>query len=64
MRTFLAILIYSVPVVFILLSIMNMRKYRSLQGSGRIPDIVGARARQELFFALSILSAVGIFILS
>jgi|GEM_PF-5531682 len=62
MRTFFEVLIYCVPVIFIGLSRMYMLKFRRLQGTGKIPDILSAEQKQTFFFVLSLLTALIIFV--
>ncbi|WP_184546195.1 hypothetical protein [Mucilaginibacter sp. FT3.2] len=57
-------LIYIIPVVFIVLSRKYKLKFNRLQGTGKIPDIMGARRRENLFFFLAILSALLILIIT
>lgn len=57
-------LIYIIPVVFIVLSRKYKLKFNRLQGTGKIPDIVGARRRENLFFFLAILSALLILVIT
>nr|WP_294793890.1 hypothetical protein [uncultured Mucilaginibacter sp.] len=62
METFLDVIIYSTPIIFIALSRMYMLKYRKLQGTGKIPDIMSAEKKQTFFFVLSLVTALVIFI--
>lgn len=58
MITILEYLIYSIPVLFIMLSRKYMNKFHKLQESGRIPEIVGAKQRQVVFLVSAIISAM------
>jgi hypothetical protein len=44
------------------LSAIYKLKFNKLQGTGRIPSIVGAKQRQIVFFVLAVLSALVILI--
>jgi hypothetical protein len=58
MTTILEYLAYCTPVVFVVLSRLYNLKFNRLRGTGKIPDIEGARRRQTLFSVLAILSAL------
>ena len=58
MNNNLAYLSYGIPLIFIILSIIYMLKCNKLIGSGKIPSIVSAKGKQELFLFLAVLSAM------
>ena len=62
MKNIFEYLLYCIPVVFIALSRMYMLRHKKLQGTGKIPDIVNAQSRQNFFLALSIITALVIFV--
>ena len=47
MTTILEYLAYCTPVVFVVLSRVYKLKFNKLQGTGKIPDIQGAKQRQR-----------------
>jgi hypothetical protein len=55
---------YLIPVIFILLSCKYMLQFKKLQGTGKIPYIIGARKRQNVFLCLAILSVLIIMVIS
>jgi hypothetical protein len=63
MTTILEYLAYCTPVVFVVLSRVYKLKFNKLQGTGKIPDIQGAKQRQTLFSVLAILSALLIIVI-
>jgi len=56
-------LLYVLPVIFILLSYKYMRRFKKLQGSGKIPYILGAKLRQNVFLCLAVISALMIIVI-
>ncbi|MBB3057053.1 hypothetical protein [Mucilaginibacter gotjawali] len=56
-------LIYCIPVIFILLSRKYLLKYRKLRNTGKIPYIISAKQRKNVYFYLAILSVVAILII-
>jgi hypothetical protein len=57
-----AYLVYCTPFIFIALSRIYMLKYNRLMGSGKVPNIVSAKQKQNLFLFLAVLSTMIIFI--
>jgi hypothetical protein len=55
-------LLYCLPVIFVLLSYKYMRRFKKLQGSGKIPYILGAKLRQNVFLCLAVISALMIIV--
>jgi hypothetical protein len=62
MTTILECLAYCTPVVFVVLSRIYKLKFNRLLGTGKIPDIQGAKQRQTVFSILAILSALMIVV--
>ncbi|SDE67825.1 hypothetical protein SAMN05216464_108183 [Mucilaginibacter pineti] len=57
----LTYLIYSIPLIFILLSCRYMLMFKKLMGTGKVSYIIGAKQRQNLFLFLAIVSSILIF---
>jgi len=62
MNTNLDYLLCCITLTFITLSIVYQVKFNKLKHTGKIPNIIGARQRQIVFFLLAILSALVIII--
>ncbi|MBB5396718.1 hypothetical protein [Mucilaginibacter sp. AK015] len=60
---YLEYLTYAVPVVFMVLSRLSLHRYKKLKDSGRVPEIVCARQKQNLFLFLAITTAMIIVII-
>jgi hypothetical protein len=58
MESNLNYLLGCVSLTFVGLSTMYKYKFDKLKGTGRIPNILGARQRQIVFFVLAIISAL------
>ncbi|MDN3582353.1 hypothetical protein [Mucilaginibacter flavus] len=50
-------LLYGLPLIFIYLSRVYMRKFKRLNGTGKIPDIIGAKRRQNIYLFLAVVSS-------
>jgi hypothetical protein len=57
-------LIYGVPIIFFIVARNYNVKLERLKGTGKIPDIDGAKKRRTLFFALAVVSALIILIVT
>jgi len=57
-------LYYCIPLIFFLLSRRYMLKYNRLRNTGKIPRIIDARIRKNLFLCLAILSVVLILMMT
>jgi len=53
-----AYLLYLIPVTFIVLSRMYFLKFNKVKGTGKIPRIIEAKNRQNLFLFLAIVSTM------
>jgi hypothetical protein len=62
MKTLTYLLAGCLPIIFVYLSLVYMRKFKKLNGTGKIPDIVVAKRRQNLFLFLAVVSSVLILI--
>jgi len=60
----LAYLSYGIPLIFVVLSGVYMFKYKRLIDTGKMPSIVSAKGKQELFLFLALLSTVIIFFIN
>jgi hypothetical protein len=58
MKTLIYLLAGCLPVIFAYLSLAYMRKFKKLNGTGKIPDILGAKRRQNIFLFLAVASSV------
>jgi len=63
MTTILEYLAYCTPVAFVVLARVYKLKLNRLQGTGKIPDIQGAKQKQTLFSVLAIISALLIIVI-
>jgi hypothetical protein len=57
-------LVYGIPLIFTVLSLIYKFKFDKLRYTGKIPRIIYARQRQVLFFYLAILSALIVLIVT
>ncbi len=64
MNHILAYLIYGIPFVFFVLARRYNLQFERLKGSGKIPDINGAKQWRTLFFVLAIVSALAILVIT